>query len=264
MRRGISQVLTTVILSSILLTTISVAIFYSTSIINARQQQMEYASARDTALYLADALEQVAFGTGGARMIKISLSTVKINFLNHSLENFTVTIDSNKIINEKLSEIIFEGGSLVTASFNLLRPSISEPEAAATELKRLIVSSGDPIVVVYENFTHGAKTFVYAPRIRFVYLGVIPRRVGNTYELYNFFEVSFIRIYFQDIGGSGTINIVARNMGINTSEIFVPSNSVTVTCTFGAFSQTMTLQGETSADGSVVIVRIANIRVSTR
>ncbi|HFC49348.1 MAG TPA: hypothetical protein ENJ59_01300 [Thermofilum sp.] len=264
MRRGISQVLTTVILSSILLTTIGVAIFYSTSIINARQQQMEYASARDIALYLSDAIEQVAFGTGGARMVKISLSTVKIHFLNHSLENFAIVVDSNTVVDEKLSAIVFEGGDLVTTSFSLLRPSISNPDAAVTELKRLIVSSSNPLVIVYEDFTQSAQTFVYAPRVRFVYLGVIPRRVDNAYALYNFFEVSFIRIYFQDLGGSGTINIVARNMGINTSEIFVPNNSVSVSCTYGGLFQTVTLQGDPGADGSVVIIRIANIRVSTR
>ena len=263
--KGFSQIISTVIITSILLTTISLAIFYASTVISASQQQMEYASAKDTAVYLADAIEQVAFGTGNARMIKISLSTVKVIFLNHSIGQFTVRIGSDTIINDNISAIIFQGGEYVTTSFMLLRPSVSNPNDAQSELTKLIVSSSESLVIVYENFTRGAKTFVYSPRVRVAYLGVIPRKLdNNTYRFYNFFEVTFIRIYFKNIGGSGTINIVARNMGLNTTEIVLPSNSAQIECVFNGATQTMTMSGYSNADGSIILVRIANIMISTR
>ena len=84
MRRGISPVIATVILTSIMLTIVAVALYYSTSLIDLNRQTMEYEYAKEQLTYVATALDQIAFGTGGSRYVRFSLTSTGISVVNTS------------------------------------------------------------------------------------------------------------------------------------------------------------------------------------
>lgn len=262
-RRGFSPIVSTVILTGILLTVIGVAIFYASSLIDANRQQMEFESSKDLLIYTATALEQVALGTGGSRYVRFSLSTTGIDFISNAFGELDVNVNGVEIFrDEETSAIIIEGGPLVTNAFRMLRPEIEvNPE---TEVNKLIVGAGEPLVIVYENFSSGAIAVLRATRIKVNYLGVFEVLEAGVPKKYNYFAISYINITFGELGGAGNIPVVLRNKGIITREYKFNGNVIHVEANLDGVSETKDYIGDVTAQGSVIIVRIAQVEVSTR
>jgi len=139
-RRGVSPVVATVVLTGILLTTISVAIFYSTSLIDMNRQLMEYEYAKEQLTYAVTALEQVAFGAGGARYVRFSLTSTGLNFQRRP-DVLEVEIYSGGAQPARLAlrpaRVAVCGGPLVTTVPGLLYPE----GGSLDELGRLVVGA---------------------------------------------------------------------------------------------------------------------------
>lgn len=263
LRRALSPVVSTVILTGILLTVIGVTIFYATSLINANRQQMEFEASKNLLTYTATALEQVALGTGGSRYVRFSLSTTGIDFIKNAFGELNVSANGAEILRDReTSAVIVKGGPLVTNVFRMLRPEIeANPKA---EVDKLIVGAGEPLVIVYENFSGGAVAVLRATRVRVNYLGVFDVLEAGTTKRYNYFAVSYINFTFGELGGSGNIPVVLRNKGVVTREYRFNSNVIHVEASLDGVSEAKDFVGDTTAQGSVVIVRIAQVEVSTR
>lgn len=261
--RGVSQVLTTVILTGIFITIIGVAIFYSSSLIDLNRQRMEFESSKDLLIYTATALEQVALGAGGSRYIRYSLSTAGINFVRNAFGEFKVKVNNTDILSDKeTSAIVVRAGPLVTNVFRMLRPEVEvNPEA---QVNRLIVGAGEPLVIVYENFSGGAIAILRATRIRVNYLGTFEVLEAGKKKKYNYFAIFYINITFGELGGAGKIPVILRNKGITTREYKLDGTAIRVEASLDGISETKDYSGDATADGSVLIVRIAQIEVSTR
>ncbi len=263
MRRGISQVVTTVIMAGILLTVVGVVVFYATSLIDAHRQAMEFEAGKNLMVYAATALEQVALGAGGAREVRFSLSTTGLTFKNAAFGKLEVRINGQTVLEDYPPAMILVGGPYVSTTFRLLRPEVEvNPEV---ELDKLVVGAGEPVVVVYENFTGRAIVVLHAARVRAYYLGVyrVAESPGN-FVPYNFFEVSYINVTLGQLGGSGHVPVIMRNVGIKVSEyVFNNTNAITIECTLDGKSQTITLTGNPNVENSVVLVRVADVVVST-
>ncbi len=262
-RRGVSQVVSTVILAGILLTLIGVAIFYATSLIDANRQQMEYESTKDMFIYTATALEQVALGAGGSRYIRFSLSSTGINFVENAYGPLEVYVNGTRVIYDReTSSIVAVGGSLVTTVFRVLRPEITINPGL--ELKRLIVGPGEPMVVVYENFSGRAKVYLMPTRVRVNYMGVFDLLEGGVTKKYNYFAISYINLTIGPVGGAGHIPVIFRNRGIKTMEYKFSGTAINVTAVLNGHPESKVFAGDPTAQGTIVVVRIADVEVSTR
>ncbi|MGC9147053.1 MAG: hypothetical protein ACP5GL_04450 [Infirmifilum sp.] len=258
--KGISPVIATVILTSIMLTIISVALFYSTSLIDMNRQTMEYEYAKEQLTYAASALEQVAFGTGGSRYIRFSLTSTRLSFLNSGQTlRVSVTPGSLKIYEDTPLYLQVCGGPLVTTSQRLIYPETGSLEQ---ELSKLVVGAGEPIVVVYENFSGAACSYL-VPRLRAFFSGQINVTVNGVLKRYNYYTLHIVKLKFGRLGGTGTIPVVFRSVNMTVNEYrFDNTNTLTLTITRGSASQTVTLTGPPS-DGSVLVVKIALVDIST-
>lgn len=261
-RRGISPVIATVILTGIMLTIISVALYYSTSLIDLNRQTMEYEYAKEQLSYAATALEQVAFGTGGSRYIRLSLTSTRASFINTSLP-LTVTASGGSTTIDVYRDVPLYlqvcGGSLVTTTPKLIYPETGDLQS---ETGKLIVGAGESIVVVYENFTKGACSYL-VPRIRAFFSGQINVTVGGTVLRYNYYVLHIIKLKFGALGGSGTIPIIFRNINMTVNEYrFDSVSNLSITATKGTTSQTILLTGPPS-DGAVLVVKVAVVSIST-
>ena len=260
--RGFSPVVATVILTGILLTTISVAIYYSTSLIDMNRQMMEYEYAKEQLTYAATALEQVAFGVGGARYVRFSLTSTGLSLERRS-EALEVVISSEDGAQhvESLTPVRVAvcGGPLVTTVPRLLYPE----GGSLDELGRLVVSAGEPLVLVYENFTGRACAFLEMYRVRAFYSGVTYVDSGGERVPYNFYVVHLISATFGRLGGSGTVPLVFRNLGVEVKQYKFDSPSVTVAVRVGVFESSLTLTGSPDARGSFVVVKVSQIEVGT-
>jgi len=261
-KKAISTVIATAILTGVMLTIVSVALFYSTSLIDMNRQTMEYEYAKEQLTYAATALEQVAFGTGGSRYVRFSLTSTRVSFKTSAatLEVLAYGVAENYLVyNDTPRQLEVCGGPLVTTVPRLLYP---ESGSLETELGKFIVGGGEPLVVVYENFTRGACAFLM-PRLRAFFNGQINVTIGNSVKRYNYFVLHIVKLTYGRLGGSGTIPVVFRNINLKVFEyVFQDTDKVTITASLGENVYNKDLEGP-PADGSVLIVKIATIEIST-
>ncbi|QOJ79469.1 hypothetical protein IG193_03135 [Infirmifilum lucidum] len=262
LRKAISPVIAVTIMTGIMLTIVAVALYYSTSLIDLNRQMMEYQYAKDNLAYAATALEQVALGTGGSRYIRFSLISTRINF-EYSRDNLSITITDNKTTYQitpfRPGRIVVCGGNLVTTTRQLIVPESGDFNG---EVGKLIVAPGEPIVLVYEDFRGAACAYLETYRVRAFYNGAINVTEGGAVKRYNFYTVHVIRLKLGQLGGSGTIPVIFRNTNSTLLEYRLQGPSVTVNVVYDGYSQSSTLRGP-QADGSVVVVKIAEVTVTT-
>lgn len=258
---ALSPVVATVILTSITLTVVAVAVYYSTSLIDANRQVMEYESAKELLTYAASALEQVALGTGGARYVRFSLTSTSLNF-EQTPRALEVTIgagEQSSRVRVPLGRVSVCAGPLVTTVERVLYPE----GAPLDELGALIVGAGEPLVLVYESFDGRACAHLEARRVRVVYSGVTYVDEGGTRVPYNFFTMHLVHVTFGRLGGSGTVPLVFRNKGVTVHEYKLPTSSVRIAASLGGAQSALDVSGSPGARSSVVIVKVSQVEVGT-
>jgi len=252
----------TVVLTGILLTAISVAIFYSTSLIDMNRQVMEYEYAKEQLTYAATALEQVAFGAGGARYVRFSLTSTRLSFERRP-DALEVEIHGGGAQPVKLAlkpaRVVVCGGPLATTVPRLLYPE----GGSLDELGRLVVGAGEPLALVHESFAGGACAYLEMYRVRAFYSGVTHVHSGGERVPYNFYVIHLINVTLGRLGGSGTVPLVFRNLNVTVHQYSFDSPTVTVRASMGGFESGLTLAGSPSARGSVVVVKVSQVEVGT-
>lgn len=262
--KGFSVTLTTVILTGVLLTVLGVSLFISNTVIEYHIQATEYENAQNLITYLADAVEQVALGTGGARYVRFSLRRCRLDFIRNYFENdIIVKLDGQVIIQDNPDGLVLRGGNMLTAPpFNVLYPEgVTNPQE---EFERYIVYAGEPLTLVYETYQEAPTTLLMCRRIRVNYLGIYSVLENSTLKHYNVFEIVYINLTIGRTGGVGTVPVIARNKGVNLTNYYLDANSFTLSYWIGSeLKQQVTMQGDVSADGTMVVVRIANLEIGT-
>ncbi|MEM1568624.1 MAG: hypothetical protein QXI84_09100 [Thermofilaceae archaeon] len=256
--RALSPVVATVILTSIMLTTVAVAVYFSTSLIDAHRQRMEYESAKELLSYAATAFEQVALGTGGARYVRFSLTSTSLSF-EQTPYQLQLQIGGAGSLTLPLRRVSVCAGPLVTTVDNVLYPEGGRLD----ELEKLLVGAGEPIVLVYESFSGRACAHLEARRVRVIYSGVTYVVEDGQQVLYNFYTIHLVNATFGRLGGAGTIPLVFRNKGVVVYEYKLGTPSIQVTASLDGISSTTTLSGASNARGSIVVVKVSQVEIAT-
>lgn len=258
-RSGLSPVVANVIITGVMLTVVAVAIYYSTSLIDANRQALEYESAKELLTYAATALEQVALGTGGARYVRFSLTSTMINFESLPVKLRVVVSGGGTFsIELPFRRLSVCGGPLVTTVERVLYPE----GGSLSEINTLAVGAGEPIVLVYERFDERACAYLEVRRVRATYSGVTYVSEGNSQVPYNFYTIHLVNITFGKLGGAGTIPLVIRNNGVKVYEYKFNSPTLTVTASLDRVSSSIPLRGA-SARASIIVVKVSQLEVST-
>ncbi|RLE64092.1 MAG: hypothetical protein DRJ38_06130 [Thermoprotei archaeon] len=263
-KKGLSVTVTTVILTGIMITILGIALFLSNTVVEYHTQATEYQNSKNLMTYLADAIEQVALGSGGARYVRFSLRTARLDFTRDILEgDLEVRINNNVALRENPDALVLRGGNLLTAPpLNVLYPEgVTNP---AQELEKYIVEIGEPVTLVYEEFWEGPATILVCRRVRVNYLGVYNVLKNGNLRQYNVFEVVFINLTIGRTGGAGTIPVVVRSKNITLINYYLDENSFTLSVyVAGQLKDQKTLSGEQTAAGTIVVVRISHIEIGT-
>jgi len=264
-KMGFTITITTVILIGVMTIAVSIAIFYSNSLIEFQSELTEFENAKNLLIYSADALEQVSLGSGGSKYVRFNLRTARLNLLRNFYKNISVFVNGIRVISDIPDAIEIIGGSLVSVGgFRLLSPSINNPTEINEEYNKIIVSAGDPLVIVYENQSNGARVVLLCKRVRVNYLGVYSLLKGGKTYNYSTFELSYIMLIINKTGGTGNLPIVFRNVNVTTNTYIFDSISIIINVIVGGnVVETRTLTGESNVNGSLVIVRISYVYVDT-
>ena len=263
-RKGLSVTVTTVILTGIMITILGIALFLSNTVVEYHTQATEYQNSKNLMTYLADALEQVALGTGGARYVRFSLRTARLDFVRDILEgDLEVKINNDVVFRESPDALVLRGGNLLTAPpLNVLYPEgVTDPEP---ELEKYIVETGEPVTLVYEEFWEGPATILVCRRVRVNYLGVYNILESGSLKQYNVFEVVFINLTIGRTGGAGIIPVVVRSKNITLINYYLDDNSFTLSVyVAGQLKDQKVFTGEQTAAGTVVVIRISHVEIGT-
>lgn len=263
-----SVTISTVVLTSIIVTSIVTTMFFASNIVESNAQSMEFSTAKNLYKYAADAIEQIALGSGGSRYLRIGLRTGGPWVFSNAFD-LKVKVNGQYVIDTSSRGLYlaFKGGSQVQTVYEVIRPEINKQIAY-----QVLVDLDDPMVAVHSAFLDGSWIFLESARIRAGYLGLYRvRNPSGILEDYNIFEIIYINLTKGSIyGGSGEITLVFRAYGVREQELVFPGvNSLTLNISRTASfllppaTVTQTIAGDPSASGSIVIVRVIDVRIDT-
>ncbi|MCD6508867.1 MAG: hypothetical protein J7L11_00530 [Thermoprotei archaeon] len=260
--RGVSQVLTTVILSSVMISILYISLFISDNVIEYHAQATEYENAKELLTYMADAMEQVALGTGGVKYVRFNLRTTRLEFLKDYCEEVLVKLNGSEVIRDSPDAIVIRGGDKLSApSLRVLYPEGVVNDAG--EIARYVVNAGEPITLVYETFDKRATTVLVCRRVRMNYLGIYELLVNGELRRYAVFELSYINLTIGTVGGSSTIPVVIRNTGTTVNETHLEGRHFTLEVFVGQERRFLHEYSYEDVDGILVLIKIAHLEVDT-
>lgn len=247
-KRGISPVISTVIITATLLVILVVASFFAINLLEIQIQNSEFEQAKTAMLLLDKTIIDVALRPGAVSSVQFNQrsggiglyegGTISITVINASSSNIIISVP------QITSHVIkYRGGSMVSAAEATLTNSgglIIDNPSKSLGLVRIEAGNGVWIILDYN-------------RVRVT--------VGQLTDL-GILDIYMICLEKGIFGGSGTVSVRVQNMGMNvdTATISVGSNEVTlrVHVTIGSVEgeSDYTFRGVNSIKVRVAIVRI--------
>ncbi|MEM2127501.1 MAG: hypothetical protein QXH67_04680 [Candidatus Bathyarchaeia archaeon] len=249
--RGISPVISTVIISGTLLIVLAIASFVSMNILELQLASTEFEQAKSNMLLLDEVIHDVAMRRGSGGYVQFNQRAGGIGIKEEEM-TFKVIVNGSQIYPEegesiKLISIIYRGGSFASGSEADLRGNKTA----------LIVGMGDMLSYLRVEFDNGIIIKLDYNRIRVVDMGEFEINGTPT----KFVGINFIRLIMGNMGGSGTINFKVKNIS-NSPKTF-ENEGGTIELTVQRDSQTETRQIQSIAAKTAIIFTEILIEVST-
>lgn len=250
----------TVILTAVMVTTMIAALYTAYNMVEAQVQTVDLNNAKNLVKYLADAIEQLAVGSGGARYVRFpavkgipeystDVGVIRVYVYNGSWV---------EVCSDEYDVFMYRGGELAAFAEEVVRPEV-KPDVK----EKLIVGLNDPVVVVYTARLGRPYVIMEAARVRAGYLGTYT--VGRAFEekVYHVYLIEYVKLVVGNITGSGKITVIAENRGVRLDTYIVPSSTIMVRVEKDGDVAEVQLKPEnpSAAPESYVIVRVVEIRV---
>jgi hypothetical protein len=248
--RGLSPVISTVIISGTLLVILAVASFTSMNILELQLASTEFEQAKSNMLLLDEVIHDVAMRRGSGGYVQFNQRAGGIGI---EEEETTIKVEINGTAIYESSNpisIVYRGGSLASGSEQTLRGNDS-----------LLVEMGDMLSYLRVEFDNGIIIKLDYNRIRIVDMGKFNIYEGEEVKTCNMIGINFIKLVMGSMGGSGTINFKVRNIDVKNYVYEYEGGIINLTVQRG--TQTSSEQVQSTEDKTVVIFTEILIEVST-
>jgi type II secretory pathway pseudopilin PulG len=271
-RKALSVTVTTVILALAILILSSASAYLATNIFEIQNQQTEFNQAKEVAVYLAQAIEDVAFKEGTSSYVRFNIRTSKPNYINQWAKiTLTIKKDSEAWtpIDNKTGTIIVQGGSYASTSFEPLRGLTKITDNWRRE-SVIVTESTTPLVWVYTNQSNGAKIYLDPARVRVTYLGLLNYSWGilngkPQFQLTNIVEVKLITLKFGGAVSGTVLNVKTLCRNINIKQVSFQSGQLKVEATLqldsSQITQEVTLDKLDTRYPTVVTVIVSEVEI---
>jgi hypothetical protein len=245
--RGVSNVISTLIISGVLLVILVMASFVSANILELQIASTEFEQGKTNMALLDEVIQDVALRRGSGGYVQFNQRTGGIGVTQHAD-----------------CILIYAGGRLIYNSTPLVTLDYRGSSYASS--MSTIIKGNDSLIVQGSNASpsylrvetnNGLWTRLDYERVRIMQMGMIV--VNGT--VHNFIGLTFIRLERGSMGGSDTVNVQAQNVGTNTTSYIYDSGDITIQVKMG--SRTATSSFSSSAKKSVVILTEVHVKVST-
>ncbi len=248
----------TVIITSILLSSIIAVLFYAYNVVESNSQNIEFSNAKILMKYLADAIEQISLGSGGARYVRIPVRSGAPGYVRDNT-TLRIFVEGEMVFEDNPDIIIYRGGPLVSTVFEVIRPEL-RPEIK----NELIVDLNDPIVVAYTIQRGGALIVIDTLRVRAGCLGIYTVMTAGGARKYHVYELMYTVLNVYGFHGTDGITIIVENQGIESQmKIYDGKDTITIRVEMGGrvVEKTLSPCVNESAYGSAVLIRIARLGI---
>jgi len=211
--KGMSPVITTIILASTILACVLTAYFQVTGVLIAQSQHMEFQQAEHVLTSLADIIENTLYSPGSAGYVRFDYLSTRPNLirtgLTATLKIFNMHTGESNEISLALNIVEIEGGFLVSTSWETVLGSRSVINGS--EYSTIVISPLDRLAKVQVLQLNGPRIVLDFGRFKVIYAGIAGL---NSSVKYNVIEVSAVNITFGTINGTEQLALIAKNTGV--------------------------------------------------
>ncbi|RLF00464.1 MAG: hypothetical protein DRJ57_00870 [Thermoprotei archaeon] len=251
-----------VILTSVMATAMVVALYTAYNMVEAQVQAVDFNNAKNLVKYLAEAIEQLAAGSGGARYVRFPVIKGAPEYRADAGVLRVYVYDGGswvEVLNDTYDVFMYRGGELASTPDEVVRPEL-RPEVR----DELVVGLADPVVVVYTTRVGGRPYVVLeAARVRAGYLGVYS--VGRAFEeeKYHVYMLEYIRLVVGNITGTDSVVVVAENAGASVRQYLLQGAELSIRVERDGEAVTVTLTPDDigAASSSCLLLRVVEVRV---
>jgi|YelNatPaOPRAMG01_1025707.scaffolds.fasta_scaffold38095_4 phage-related protein len=231
-RHGVSNVISTIILTGILFTILVVAMFVATNILNAQLVSTEFSQAQSNMQLLDSTIQDVSLRPGAGGYVQFNERQGGIG-LNTTTDSFSIQVQNEAPVTfSNLLEFVYSGGTQASAPVD---PSTGYTALQGTSGPQVGLTEGLGWLRLAQD--DGAKIKLDYNRVRIASTGLIDNQGTNLVQ------VTFIHLIKGDIqASSGTVSVTVQNIKTlpTTWTVNSPTATITVTQTVGSQQNTET------------------------
>jgi len=253
---GVSTVLSSIILASVLLVIVGTASYTANNAINFQLEEAQFEQAKNVIISLDKLIKKAKFSTGSSGYVRASFQNMEPQFTQGDY-NLTLTLSGgtqNWTYNFPINTLKIKAGSYVgiNGHENLIGTNSVFVDNLYDSLGR---------VSIYQ--LNGAWLTLDYSRARCLYTGVTDFYNGTDYEAFNIFEVTLINITIGEVDVATNSFLIAENIGLSTAFIEIAGNfEITVTSETDETSKSLVDLGGDPAKGSLVNMVFINMKIS--
>lgn len=277
-RKGVSEVVVTVIMFSTILGTLVVALFFAQLNLSAQSTAVEFENGKAGMVSLAQTINGLSLAEGSAAYVRVSSVSQGV-FLTEGEDSLKIVVDDGQRSVQwdmgRINLVKLKGAiGASSSSFMVLEGDRSIRDKREL-LGGLIINPDRPgsLGVVYQEWNYGPWVIVDFGRVRVVPSGAVPH-TENGLDWYNIstVQITYFKILRGSSSGSETLDICVRVKRIKTyTPEFFSSNFVRITVNRGPesnpslYSKSYTVRSDArNLRGMLVYLTVVEVEVSVR
>mgnify|MGYP001080626070 CR=1 FL=1 len=201
---GVSTVLSTAILTSVLCIIVFTASYVANDAINGQIENAQFDQAKNVMLALDKLIKRLVYKPESSGYVKTSFWTVTPYFTETG-EKLEVWIDGNRTLEVPVNVVKIKGGP---------RTSVATPQNLIGNDTLLLTKISGSLGWVHTYQSAGAWIELNYSRIRCINAGTMQYFNGTGYEPYNFIEITIVKIIFKDFEVQEQASFTVRNAGL--------------------------------------------------
>ncbi len=204
--QGVSNVISTVILTSVMLIIVLTTSFLANNVVNAKVERAQFEQAKNVILSLNKIVGKVTFEPKSSGYVRASLWTV-IPYKEEIGENLQIWVNQILMHEVPINVMKIRGGNKV---------SVSTYEDLIGSDTLLLTDVSHPLGRVSSYQSDGAWIALDYSRVRCIYSGTSELYNGTDYEIYNLVEITVIKMTFGIFEVQEKASFTAQNIGVET------------------------------------------------
>jgi len=231
-RKGLSEVVTSVILTGIMLSIALIAMGFANNMFAIQSVSTEFDQAKNIMTNLAEIIEHVSTKQGASGYVKFNsrsggpwfernVYNINVNLKAYMI-GASIPYSESPIFSGTCNQLKYRGGSLAPAAGKYLIRGTEAP---------ILLNNNASMGSVYVEQKDGAWIVIDYSRINVINLGTFNFSKGISattglpiFELVNMLQITYINITPGTFSGSGNLYVVANCRNIETSYYRIPSH----------------------------------------